>query len=244
MHLPLRGAVAPLTLPGKVPSPLLNGLLAHWALEEASGSRLDSSGHSETLTDVNTVTQNPGKIGNAGQFTLANVEYLTRLHGGTLNITHGSEFSACGWMYGDTIAGNHCPIGNGNASNFQYELRVFTNSGVLWTVRTSGGNKAVNINQAFTNATWYFWYVQYDPTNDRVSISINAGSLAHTSLAGATVSTNTTPTFAIGAFVSGGLFQRQWNGRLDETGIRSRILTTTEITQLYNSGNGLAYPFS
>ena len=34
-----------------------------------------------------------------------------------------------------------------------------------------------------------------------------------------------------------------WNGSIDEMGVWNRILTPTEIGQLYNSGNGLAYPF-
>lgn len=34
------------------------------------------------------------------------------------------------------------------------------------------------------------------------------------------------------------------NGILDEVGIWSRVLTPTEILELYNSGNGKAYPFS
>jgi hypothetical protein len=35
-----------------------------------------------------------------------------------------------------------------------------------------------------------------------------------------------------------------WDGYLDEIGFWSRALTSTEITQLYNLGAGLQYPFS
>ncbi len=32
------------------------------------------------------------------------------------------------------------------------------------------------------------------------------------------------------------------NGALDEIGLWTRVLTSTEVTQLYNGGAGLAYP--
>ena len=34
------------------------------------------------------------------------------------------------------------------------------------------------------------------------------------------------------------------DGRIDEIGYWTKVLTQTEVTALYNSGNGLAYPFS
>jgi hypothetical protein len=33
-------------------------------------------------------------------------------------------------------------------------------------------------------------------------------------------------------------------GDIDEVGIWSRVLTSTEVTQLYNGGAGLQYPFT
>jgi len=35
-----------------------------------------------------------------------------------------------------------------------------------------------------------------------------------------------------------------FDGNIDEVGIWDRILTTDEITELYNAGAGLAYPFT
>ena len=41
---------------------LTDSIVAYWKLEEASGSRADVVG-GNTLTDNNTVTGNPGKLG-------------------------------------------------------------------------------------------------------------------------------------------------------------------------------------
>jgi hypothetical protein len=51
---------------------------------------------------------------------------------------------------------------------------------------------------------------------------------------------DTKPT-AQGSVFGGGYF---FNGAIDEVGIWSRALTSTEGTQLWNGGAGLAYPFS
>jgi hypothetical protein len=40
--------------------------------------------------------------------------------------------------------------------------------------------------------------------------------------------------------ISGGSF----NGSIDEVGIWSRALTSSEVTSLYNSGSGRQYPFT
>ena len=51
-------------------------LKAVWAMEETSGTRADSV-NSHDLTDNNTVLYGTGKYGNAADFDLANVEYLS-----------------------------------------------------------------------------------------------------------------------------------------------------------------------
>src|SRR3990167_8622771 len=55
---------------------LETNLSEHWNLDETSGSRIGSFAN-KSLTDNNTVTSNPGKISNAGQFTRVNSEYLS-----------------------------------------------------------------------------------------------------------------------------------------------------------------------
>jgi hypothetical protein len=66
------------------------------------------------------------------------------------------------------------------------------------------------------------------------------GSLVYTS----TYTVNAQNTGAhIGAEGNGGGSQF-FNGAIDSIGVWSAILTSTEITSLYNSGNGLEYPFA
>ena len=55
---------------------LLNGLLAYWKLNEASGTAIDVIGLND-LDDVNTVGSTAGKVGTARNFVPASSEYLT-----------------------------------------------------------------------------------------------------------------------------------------------------------------------
>jgi len=41
-----------------------------------------------------------------------------------------------------------------------------------------------------------------------------------------------------------GLSTADFDGLIDEVGIWSRALNSTEVSELYNSGSGLAYPFT
>jgi len=50
--------------------------------------------------------------------------------------------------------------------------------------------------------------------------------------------------FTLGAIYSGGTPEGFFDGMIDEVGVWSRLLTSDEVTTLYNAGAGLSYPFS
>jgi len=52
---------------------------------------------------------------------------------------------------------------------------------------------------------------------------------------------NIAETLEIGRYISGGEY---WNGTMDEIGIWNRTLSSSEVSELYNSGNGLPYLLS
>lgn len=57
-------------------------------------------------------------------------------------------------------------------------------------------------------------------------------------------SDTTNPSFSSLGFGKGWLTYDGFSGSMDEPAIWSRVLSSTEITELYNSGSGLQYPFS
>lgn len=222
-------------------STLLNDLVSWWALEEASGIRFDAHG-SNDLTDNNTVTQLGGKINNAAQFTQANSEYLSRgaghgLHGGD------RDFTIAGWVYLDNISTRmFASVGSssGLATALDWLLHYrAANNAFRWQCCSGGGYYTVldtstgvpNIN------TWYHLLAQYDATANELALSVNNNTFD--TLGSVPGLNNTGNIFGLG-FPAGA--SSYHNGRLDEMCFWSKLLTTDERIELYNSGSGIAYP--
>jgi hypothetical protein len=89
---------------------------------------------------------------------------------------------------------------------------------------------------ALTIDTWY--HIVGVVTSGNVQIYLNAS--ADGSAQSVTMTPNTAKVYIGGVDATVG---QPWYGYIDEIGIWSRALSTDEITSLYNSGNGFAYPF-
>lgn len=217
---------------------LIDGLVSFWELEEASGTRFDAvTTTSNDLTDVNTVTQNPGKVGNAAQFSSAAAEELTRADNASLSVGVGVAVTWTAWVYADVLTNNTGVLGKWNPDNEyaleygavtpnRFELAVRNPANTVTTARaaTTFGLPVV--------ATWYFLMAKYDLAN--LSISVNNGTVDSTAY-------TSDIRDAAGLFRIGGYLNASWNGRIDQVGFWKRALSADEITQLYNGGNGLSY---
>jgi len=226
-----------------VSSSLLTNLVSWWSLDEVSGTRIDAHG-SNDLTDNNTVTQATGKVGDAGQFTRTNSEWLSK------TAPHGLEgnnrdISVAFWIYLDSIGTSHqIPIAvggsSGTASTLDYIFQIQTDSFMYFYIGQGGTFKAIKATTFGTLSinTWYFVIGTYDEAANIGSISINDGTVDQTT--GITTINNTGNDFYIGRWAhSGG---RYVNGRVDEVAFWNKIIDATEITALYNSGSGITYP--
>jgi hypothetical protein len=88
--------------------------------------------------------------------------------------------------------------------------------------------------------TWYFVCLVRDVTNDRIEVWVN-GTRENT----ATDTTTSVPSYgAFGHSEPRTTLDRPLYGIADCTFLANRVLTSTEIGELYNSGNGVSYPFS
>lgn len=217
-----------------------DSLIAYWALEEVSGQRNDSHG-SNHLSDNGSVGQAAGKIGNAADFVASSSQYLSIADNAALS-TGDIDFTVTGWIYPTSVAAGIAYVINrwGAASN-EREYRVYREANQLkFTVRGSDGieHEAIgNVTLSVNN--WYFFVAWHDSVANTVNLQMNNGtvvSTAHTAgavdlaIATALGGRSTTPLQFFG-------------GRIDEASFWKRVLTSQERTDLYNGGNGLAYPF-
>jgi hypothetical protein len=225
---------------GGAPSTLLNGLVAFWKLDEASGTRNDSVG-SNHLTDNNTVTQAAGKSGNAAQFTSANNESLsiadnTDLSTGDIDFTFGL------WVYFDDVGSNHVPLSKWNDTGPDYEYWLGLLGGVLtFYVRDAANTALDNIPSAasISVSTWYFIVIWHDSVANTINIQVNNGTPASKSYSAGV--RNGTASFFIGGQEN---LINYHSGRGEDVGFWKRVLTSDERTELWNGGAGREHPFS
>ncbi len=229
----------------------LTGLVSYWKLDEVSGSRADSYG-SNTLTDNNTVTSNPGQGGNLGtvaaQFTAANSEYLSAIDNAGLSPTAAASVQA--WVYLDTLANNTNVVAShwlfATAGGWVFNIQSVDMRSFVADSPTDGGSNVVDCNNGTLNATatWYLVHWVYDGSlsaANRVQFYINGSAQSMSVIAGTIPAVLQDPAaiFALGQWPGLGRF---YNGRMQEVGFWNVALSAGEVSDLWNGGAGLALP--
>lgn len=123
-----------------------------------------------------------------------------------------------------------------NNSTRGYGARLLDGQ-VHFYYRDGSGNSTVKrtTNDVTNINTWYHVAITADVSAKDVKIYINGSSEAITSIAAnATSINNNSQPFQIGVFSS----TNHFDGQIDEIGVYNDILTPTEISNDYNSGNG------
>jgi len=225
---------------------LIDNLVSYWKLDESSGNAADSVG-SNTLTNTNSATYSAGKINNGVAVARASSQYLTITDAtqSGLDITGSLSFSF--WMKPSSQADARAIFAKYNTTGNQmaYQFRVGASSGLAFWADLSSNGSAVTQVQGGTvtwnNGTWYHIVFVYTASAGTVDCYSNGSNI--TTLSGFPTSLfNSSANFNLGVgLLAGGEY---FDGMIDEAGIWSRALTSTEVTELYNSGAGLAYPFT
>lgn len=226
---------------------LTDSLISFWELEETSGTRYDSHG-SNDLADNNTVTSNTGKVGTAAEFVRVNAEYLSGAAG--LNFSADPGFTFSMWVYYDTLpsSSNMSPIGKwasgdgGYGINLRHDGTNYKANVTVYDSTTPTENLSGDVGTWSPSVTtWYHVVWTFTESSYTSEVFIDASSIGtytHTGYSG-------TLNDSAGDFHIGNYYLSEtaygWNGRIDQVGVWNRVLTGSEITELYNSGSGLSY---
>jgi len=209
-------------------SPLLNGLLAYWKLD--NNSWLDSSGNGNTLTyfdsQVSTAT---GKIGNSASFSGSNYLYKN-----SFSITTNCSFSF--WFKSSGSEGVDLGVGVINQEEMTYVggFRLLSIDGIIYFQAPS--TLVATSVSSYCDGTFH----QAVGTSDGSIIKMYIdGSLKESSTDD--LGTVSLSDMAIGSFGDG---LAQSGTQIDEVGVWNRALSQSEITSLYNAGAGNTYPFN
>lgn len=216
---------------------LRSAAVAYWNMDEASGTRVDSKGANDLLQ-----TDNPlgvtGKVGNAVSFD-GTTQVLTCTSNSDLKVTSGQDYTWCLWVKLNSKATSQGFISKVDQDLGDTEYLITYNSGAdrfeLTVVQDStSATVGASTFGAPSIGVFYFITCQYDEsdTSTGLKISINNGAFnasSHPAVAG------TDADFLVGQDY---YYTGASDGLVDEVGFWKRLLTSEELTYLYNSGLG------
>lgn len=225
---------------------LTDNLISYWKLDETTGDRVDSvvaSGND--LSVVNTVGYGTGIISNAASFDATNQQRLKIDDGDQTGLDITGDHSYSFWINMASVPTYFAIAGKDDGYTSGYELMQA--SGLLYINFASAPATYAQWNATALEAgdigDWVHIVVTVDVSSATGGIIYKNGSPLSMSAKGGTATSviGNTVEFHLGGRAENA---RTINGLLDEVGFWSRVLTSDEVTELYNSGAGLTYPFT
>ncbi len=230
------------------PSPLLTNLSSYWKLDEASGNAIDAHGVDDA-TITGTIGTTTGRINGARNFDNPSNQQFGVSNRASINFAD-IHWCAGGFFRLHSTSGQQTLWSRYRVSGNLRSMELFFNldgtSGLLqFNMSSNGQSGTLSTRTAATfgtlsSDTTYWCYIEHDPTANLIGISINNGTLDTASHSSGAFQNNLPLTFGRRENATFGL-----NGWMDEWFFyRNRRLDSSERAEIYNSGAGLAYPFS
>lgn len=236
LMLPLQVLATPLEVSSHATLP--TSLVSYYSLDEVSGVRLDSVG-SNDLTDNNTVLSAVGINGNAGDFELANSEYLSISDGAQSGLDLTGDFSISAWVKFEsrTAARMHIVSKWGDVGvELSYGFSVTTSQ---LQVQLWNGATEIETGRDWStsNGVWYHVVMTYSDSGNVCKLYVDGAQLL-TDITCNTGAQNSTQAFEIG---TGAAEAWYFDGLIDEVVVWSKALSSTEVSDLYATGDGYCY---
>ncbi len=192
------------------------------------------------------LTYTPGKIGTAFNFNGTNA-YVS-LPNNSFNFT--GDFSVSGWINQSSVKPYHMIMGNQNSTGISsgyngWIVWAFNNKLTFDIYNNTTGNASGRWQTTITlpTNTWIHFTVTKKP-NQAAKIylngSINGGLILGSNTANVSYLPTTYSVIGVNKYSS---IDGHWDGSMDALNVWNKELTSTEVTELYNAGNGKQYPY-
>jgi hypothetical protein len=223
---------------------LTDNLVAYYSLDEASGAAIDAHSTHDLAETSGTIGSATGKVGGARDFEAGDSEWFEIADNTDLSMGD-IDMSGQVWVNLESKASRQCFVVKGSGVSGEYYVE-YNNGSDRFEFTVAGGSGFTSLTNVRANnfgspstGVWYCLHFWHDSVANEIGISVNAGTPDTASHSAGILDANTP--FQIGSY-SG--FSLHTDGLLDEVGIWKRVLTSQDRTDLYNSGNGLAYPLT
>jgi len=217
-------------------------LVSHWILHEESGTRYDSHG-SNDLTDNNTVTSTTDGDRTVAVFNKANDEYLSITDTNQTGLDISGDLTVNAWVkFDNTDDATQTIVSKwAHASENQYRC-VANPHGTNGLIQLLTDNACTNYSyQHYTPS-----YTSFDSTNWFMLTWVRTGTTAYIYINGSLLGSGTVETsancdavFALG--IEAGRNVAPFGGRMHDVSVWSDDLSSTDISNIYNSGDGILY---
>jgi len=200
---------------------LTTGLSLYYKFDETSGKANDEAGSNDGTVSAEVRRGSPGKINGAYLFD-SNNDYVLF----PSLLTHKTA-SYSFWLNISAITDDLLIMGN-NA----YYSRIFIGIKNNIKMETNTNGQEYAFYNPLSMGTWH--HVVLTRTDNTLKLYRDGKYVNSVTISGS----NSLSLSQVG------FMGRSFKGAIDELGIWNRALTDVDVSRLYNSGNGLSYPFS
>ena len=187
-------------------------------------------------TAVGGLTYGTGKVGTAFQFNGSNAYVSLPVN----NFNFTGDFSISCWFKTSTVSGNQMIFSNlmyNGGARKGYYIALLGDTVYVWLANTLSFQQNISTSSIISINTWYNIVVTRE--SGFVKLYVNNSLIVTDTNAITMEYVYTTP--SIGAYTNGATTMWHFNGIVDALNVWQKSLTQSEITELYNSGNGAQY---
>ena len=231
-----------------VSAALTDNLISYYKLDESSGAVLDAHGTDDGV-NARATPNVGGKINTAYEWDAQNEMINVSASANNADIFDGggsvSVWISPGSQGSGNIYGRFLDKAEGPADNNGYGIHAGQNKiTFVHGFGTARGGWYTNTNVITYGSNWYHVVVLFDSSSasNNPLIYVDGSNEALTEFlvpSGSQIS-DSAYDLLIGTTIAG---DYTFDGEIDEIGIWDRTLNASEISQLYNNSDGLAYPF-
>lgn len=217
------------------PSPLLQGLVSYWKLD---GTSTDSMGGNDG-SDVALIYG--VQYGVLGQGALFDGVSSAIGFGNPANLNIVGDLSIAMWVYPLNLAEGSSvlakTVGVGDSDN-AYDMQVFADA-PLQFVYANGTYYYINSVTILPSHRWSHVVFTRGDNNSATHFYVNGADVGLSNNHWAAITPLSGGDVFMGRRDNGNFF----HGYVDEVGVWNRVLTSSEVLELYSGGAGLSYPF-
>ena len=230
-------------------SGLLDSLRGYWKLDETSGTLVtDAAGIQNGTRSAGVGVGAAGKLGYANTFNLSadviNISYNIN------TVPKGVDFSFAAWIKLDSlpsVVGHNCYVFQQNVGSSPWSAHWMHVASADNKITVASRNASGTAHYVFSTAALEvgLWYhvVFVNPGNGQdLILYVNGSDVSATaSEFSGTLLEGLSNTCIGNAYGGAGT---QFEGTIDSPAIWGRVLTSGEVTTLYNTGSGKSHPFN